>query len=328
MDYFRNLTIGKVRLSSPLCLAPLLGINCTAFRLMCHNNGAALVYSPMIDAECLVKKSREWDVMVDFIKEEMPVAAQLVGNDPGMMADAARMLEDYVDIIDINFGCCEGIPLGQKKGAYFMKHPEGIPKIVSRVASATNLPVTAKIRSGWDSKSINAVEVAKIIEDAGAEAIAVHPRTRKQNYTGKADWKIIRAVKENISIPVIGNGDVTKPEHAKAMLDQTKCRFVMIGRGAIGNPYIFRQCFELLKNNKRLPDMGTKEKGKLILDFIKLYDKVQKIKRFSELKQHAMWFCTGARAASSKRQAIMKAESKAGLLQAVKKEFIISAKPL
>lgn len=276
----------------------------------------------MIHSMGLVKADKQGRAsMLEFVKEERPLAIQLIGRDPKIMIDSLQYVEPYCDIIDLNFGCPDKDVLGQKMGAYFSKHPEQMTKIINAVAGATKKPVTAKIRIGWDSQLLNHVKAAKIIEDAGAAAIAVHGRTTKQGYSGKANWTAIKQVKEKVNIPVIGNGDVWSAADAKRMLDTTKCDFVMVGRGAIGNPYLFRQCESLLIKGKALPDQTTAEKGKMLLEFIRLYSKVQPKMRFPELKQHAMWFCTGALAASHKRNVLMKAKDRAELVSMVKKEF-------
>lgn len=317
----RMLKIGSVKLDSPLCLAPMLGVNCAAFRLMCRNNGAALVYSPMIHSLGLVKAEKNRDVWIDFIEEERPLAVQIVGRDPDVMAESLQYIEPYADIIDINFGCPDKDVLGQKMGAYFSKHPEQMTKIVSKVASSTNKPVTAKIRIGWDSQHLNHNIAAKILEDAGAAAIAVHGRTTKQQYRGRANWEAIKQVKDKVNIPVIGNGDIRTADDAKRMLERTGCDMVMIGRGAMGNPYLFRRCNAFLSKGKRLPDQTSRQKGLQLLKFIQLYGKVQKRKRFSELKQQTMWFCTGAKAASAKRRALMRTEDKEELVSEVCRVF-------
>ena len=318
-----QLQIGNVKLETPVCLAPLLGVNCTAFRLMCHNYGAGLVYSPMIHSLGLVKAEKNRDIWIDFLKEERPLSVQLVGNDPEVMKESLQYIEPHCDIIDLNFGCPDKDVLGQKMGAFFSKHPEQMTKIINTVAGATNKPVSVKIRIGWDSQTLNQAKAAKIAEDAGAAAIAVHGRTTKQRYTGKANWDAIKQVKMKVDIPVIGNGDIWAADDAKQMMEKTGCDGVMIGRGAMGNPYLYQRCKALLTQNRKLPDETTEQKGKRLLEFINLYDKVQKIKRFPELKQHALWFCTGAKAASKKRNTLMRAKDTDELVSMVKKEFRI-----
>jgi len=316
-----NLKIGDVKLDNPVMLAPLLGVNCTAFRLMCHNYGAGLVFSPMIHSMALVKGERNRDTIVDFVPEERPLAVQLIGNNTEIMIKSLEFVEEYCDIIDLNFGCPDSDILGQKMGAYFSKHPEGMTKIIQAIVGATDKPVTAKIRIGWDSQSLNHVKAAKIVEDAGASAVIVHGRTKQQQYSGKANWTAIKQIKEKVSIPVVGNGDIWKPEDAAKMIEQTGCDFAMIGRGAMGNPYLFKQSSELLMKGKTVKELNEKEKGKLLLDFISLYNKVQKIKRFPELKQHALWFCNNVDGAAGKRRMIALAQDEAALVDTVKKEF-------
>ncbi|MBW2967276.1 tRNA-dihydrouridine synthase, partial [Candidatus Woesearchaeota archaeon] len=237
------------------------------------------------------------------------------------MVESLQYVEEYADIIDLNFGCPDKDVLGQKMGAYFSKHPEQMEKLISAVAGGTNLPVTCKIRIGWDSQHLNQNTAAKIAEDAGAAAIAVHGRTMQQRYSGKANWESIKQVKQKVSIPVIGNGDIWAADDAKEMLDRTGCDMVMVGRGAIGNPYIFKRIDALLEKGRKLPDQTTAQKGQLLMDFIDLYDKVQKVRRYPELKQHAMWFCTGAKGASRKREELMLSKDEKELKQNVKRLF-------
>lgn len=317
--------IGNFTIPNQLALAPLLGVNCTAFRLMCRRMGAGLIYGPMIHSLGLVKGAQGGSdsvlKQVDYLNEERPLAIQLIGRDPKVMVESLQYVEEHCDIIDLNFGCPDKDVLGQKMGAYFSKHPEQMQKIISAVVGATNKPVTAKIRIGWDSQHLNQNVSAKIIEDCGCAAIAVHGRTKQQGYSGKANWEAIKQVKDKVNIPVLGNGDVWSAEDAVRMIERTGCDFVMIGRGAIGNPYLFKRCDALLNHKKKLPDQTTPEKGRMLTDFIRLYSKVQDTKRFPELKQHAMWFCTGARAASAKRDALMKCGSEEELVEDVKRLF-------
>ncbi|MBU1704545.1 MAG: tRNA dihydrouridine synthase DusB [Nanoarchaeota archaeon] len=313
--------IGNVTLANNLSLAPMLGVNCTAFRLMCRNYGAGIVYSPMIHAMRLVKGERNRDVVIDFVKEERPIAIQLVGRQPDMIKQAIGVIEDFADIIDINFGCPDSDVIGEKMGAYFSKHPEQISKVLCAAVSATNKPVTAKIRIGWDSQSINHLKQAKIVQDCGAAAIAVHGRTKEQKYAGKANWAAIRQVKEKVNIPVIGNGDVWCANDARSMLDKTGCDGVMIGRGAMGNPYLFKQCEQLISKGKLMPDLTTAKKGDLLMEFIELYNEFQVIRRFPEIKQHAMWFCTGTDGAAHKRRELMHASDENELVSMIKSLF-------
>jgi len=276
----------------------------------------------MLHSTGLVKADDEGrSSMLEFVKEERPLAIQIIGRDPNIMAESLQYIEPYCDIIDLNFGCPDKDILGQKMGAYFSKHPEQMTKIVSKIVGSTNKPVTAKIRIGWDSQHLNQNKAAKILEDAGVAAIAVHGRTTKQRYSGKANWESIKQVKEKANIPIIGNGDIWSADDAKRMLDMTGCDMVMVGRGAMGNPYLFRRCVSLVMEEKALPDQTTEQKGRTLLEFIKLYSKVQPVKRFTELRQHSLWFCTGAKGASTKRLMLSKAENEEELVRIVRKEF-------
>ena len=282
--------IGKVKLKNNLILAPLHGVNCNAFRLLCKNHGAGLVYTSMIHDETLIRD--KW--VCDVIDEERPVSIQLVGKDPKKMSEAAKIVEEKADLIDINLGCPDQDVLASQAGAFLVKHPEQMVKMVSKVVSSVNKTVTAKIRIGWDDKSINAVEVSKMLEDCGVSAIAVHGRTRKQMYTGKADWDVIKQVKETVNVPVIGNGDIFGAEDYKAMMEKTKVDFVMIGRGCMGNPQLFENCLRLVEG-KELIDKDLKLAYEYFLEFLGYYEKHIIREHLSEIRQHAMWFVKGVR---------------------------------
>ncbi len=311
--------IGKVNIENPLVLAPMAAINCPAFRLLCKQHGAALIYSPMIHCNSLVNlynsdKEKCLNTLIDFEETEKPFTAQIVGSDPKYLGEAANILSEYADILDINFGCPDGDILATKAGAFFVKHPEQMDKVLNTVLDNTNLPVTAKIRTGWDEKSINALEVSKKLEDFGLSAIAIHGRTRKQGYSGKANWDIIKEVKEKVNIPVIGNGDIFKPGSAKAMIDQTNCDFVMIGRAAIGNPFIFSRTKYLLKHGNNCPEPTKEDVIKSFFDFVELFNK-QKRHKFTELRDHAMWFVKGLEKAKSLKNNIIKQKDEESLLK-------------
>jgi len=314
-----ELKIGNIKIDNPLVLAPMAAVNCPAFRILCKRYGAGLIYSPMIHSEQLTRlmesdKEKAFDLFINFEEEEHPITAQLIGNNADNLADAAEILSKHADIIDFNLGCSSPDELANKNGAFFIKHPEFIRKPLTAIIERVKNPVTAKIRVGWDSSSINALEVSKMIEDCGASAIAVHGRTRKQAYSGKADWDIIKRVKEKINIPVIGNGDVSKPGTAKFLLESTGVDFVMIGRAALGNPFIFSRTLALLKEGKNIPEPSKDDIKKSFFEFIKLYEK-QRVQNFSEIRDHAMWFTKGLRGSRKMRQDIIKIKDKDSLIK-------------
>ena len=285
--------IGSLNLDSNLILAPMAGVNCAAFRLLCREYGAGLVSTPMIVTNQLVASPQKIIDRTCFLKEEKPISVQLVGSDSQLAAEATKIIESYADVIDVNMGCPENDILALKAGSFLIKHPEQIKKAIKPVIDNTNKPVTAKIRVGWDNNSINTLESVKILNDLGVDAIAVHGRTKKQKYAGKADWDEIRKAKEISNVPIIGNGDVFKPGTAKAMIEQTKCDFVMVGRGSIGNPFIFERTNALLLQNKIIPEPIEEEKKKAFMKFLSYYKKYESMRSFSELRQHAMWFTKG-----------------------------------
>jgi tRNA-dihydrouridine synthase B len=222
-------------------LAPLAGISNLPFRLIARSQGCSLAYTEMISSNGLVRKTAKTYEYLKTCAEDRPLGAQIFGADPRIMGEAARIVVDYgVDLIDVNMGCPVKKVIKTGAGAVLMKNPDLVARIVEAVKKAVKIPVTVKIRSGWTPSSINAVEIAKIAEDCGADAITVHARTADQGYSGHANWKIIAAVKKEVKIPVIGNGDIRLPQDAVKMLAQTSCDAVMVGRGALGNPWIFK----------------------------------------------------------------------------------------
>lgn len=298
--------IGNVKIKNKAFLAPMLGVNCRAFRVLCRRYGAGMVYTAMVNVESIAEKKHDLiEDYVDISDEERPVAVQIVGHDTDKIKESVDIIQGYADIVDLNFGCCDPAVLANKSGAFLIKHPEQLSKVINAAADACNLkPLTAKIRIGWDNKSINAVETARIIEDAGASAIAVHARTRKQKYSGKADWDVIKQVKDSVNIPVIGNGDIFSPELAKRMIDKTRCDFVMVGRPAIGKPFIFRQ-IDLFLKGERYKDYDLPEQRyHLFNEFLKEYYN-QKRQKFSEIRQHAMWFTKGMKGSKKAKNEIM-----------------------
>ncbi len=236
--------IGNIEIKNKVCLAPMAGISNPAYMKIVEDMGCGYAITELISSEAIVRNNKKtFDMFNGYDKLTMPVALQLFGSNPDTLAQAAKVVEEKgFKIIDLNFGCpVPKVALRSEAGSALLKYPDKVKEIVEKVVNAVSIPVTVKIRSGWDMNSINAVEIAKICEKAGAKAITIHARTRSQGYTGKADWNVIKEVKENVSIPVIGNGDIVDIYSAKKMLDETKCDLVMVGRAALGNPWIFRE---------------------------------------------------------------------------------------
>jgi tRNA-dihydrouridine synthase B len=248
------MNIGKVKLDNPTVLAPLAGITNLPFRLLAKEAGCALVYSEMVSANGLVYKSAKTKSMLDSSLQEKPLAVQIFGSDPSVMAEAAGIVQSSgADILDINFGCSVKKVLKTGSGSALMKDPDKAEAIIKSVRSSIKIPLTIKIRTGWETSGSQAIKISKIAESCGVDAIAVHPRTTTQGFGGKADWSVIKAVKKAVTIPVIGNGDIAKPEDAVQMKKETNCNAVMIGRAAIGNPWIFSQIISVLNGDNYVP---------------------------------------------------------------------------
>ena len=289
--------IGNVEIDGQVVLAPMAGICNSAFRKIIKEMGASLIYAEMVSDKAIVYDNEKTKKMLYFEEEERPIAQQIFGSDVKTFTESAKKVYELMhpDIIDINMGC--PVPKVAKKaqaGAALLKNPNLIYEIVSSVVASVPIPVTVKIRSGWDKEHINAVEVAKICEQAGASAITVHGRTRSQLYTGKCDLDIIKAVKESVNIPVIGNGDIVSIETAKNMLEYTKCDAIMIGRGALGNPWLIKKINTYLKTGKILPEPTMKEKINMCYKHL---DYLMKIKNETiavlEMRSHISWYISG-----------------------------------
>lgn len=243
--------IGNVEIKNRIVMAPMAGFSNTSFRKIIKEMGAGLIYAEMVSDKAICYESEKTLAMLKMEESERPIAQQIFGSDVESFVTAAKRVEEIMhpDIIDINMGCpVPKVALKNQAGSALLKNPEKIKEIVSAIVDNVSVPVTVKIRSGWDEASINAVEVAKTIESAGASAITIHARTRSQGYSGKANLEIIKQVKESVSIPVIGNGDVTSCELAKKMLEETGCDAVMIGRGILGNPWLIRECVSYVED--------------------------------------------------------------------------------
>ncbi len=259
--------IGNVEIANRYVLAPMAGITSTSYRSICKKMGAGLVVGEMVSDKALVYESKKTYELLKMDELERPISEQIFGSDPETMAKAAKIVEDYMhpDIIDINMGCpVPKVAIKNEAGSALLKNPEKVREIVSAVVKAVSVPVTVKIRIGWDNEHINAVKIAKICEEAGAKAIFVHGRTRSEGYTGHAHLDVIKEVVDAVNIPVIGNGDITSCYDAKNMLDYCGCTAVMIGRGALGNPWIFRDCIDYIDNNKEIKKVSIEEKKEMM----------------------------------------------------------------
>lgn len=287
--------IGNVELKNNIFLAPMAGVTDMPFRRMCKKYGCGFVYSEMVSAKGLFYKDKKTDTLMRLAPEEKPAAIQIFGNDADIIAKVIPDVEKAEPaIIDINMGCPTPKIVNNGDGSALMKNPLLVGKIIKSAVSAASIPVTVKIRAGWDMNSRNAVEIAKIAEENGAAAITVHPRTREQFYSGKADWSIIKETVRAVTVPVIGNGDIFTAEDAVRMLDETGCAGVMVARGAQGNPFIFRQINELIKTGAvsfyPTPAQRVECAAELIAELIKEKGESRGVK---EARKHIAWFIKG-----------------------------------
>lgn len=306
-----TLKIGSVELPNPVILAPMAGVSDLPFRLLCREQGAGLVCMEMVSAKAIAYHNKNTEKLMETREQERPVSLQLFGSEPDLMAEIAAQIEERpFDILDINMGCPVPKIVGNGEGSALMKNPRLIEEIITKVSRAIKKPLTVKFRKGFDDDHVNAVEIAKIAETSGAAAVAIHGRTREQYYSGKADWEIIRQVKEAVSIPVIGNGDVDSPEKARALLDATGCDGVMIGRAARGNPWIFHRVSEYLKTGK-LPDKPSREEIKaMMLRHARMQvEHKGDYTGIREMRKHISWYTTGLPGSAKLRGRINSVES-------------------
>ena len=289
--------IGNVEIKNRVVLAPMAGVCNSAFRRIVKEMGCGLIYAEMVSDKAIFYNNKKTIDMLYMTEEERPISQQIFGSDVDSFVEAAKYIYEnmHPDIIDINMGCpVPKVAVHAQAGSALLKNPDKIYEIVSAVVKAVPIPVTVKIRSGWDSNSINAPYVAKMCEKAGASAICVHGRTRSQGYSGKADWSIIKEVKESVSIPVIGNGDVVDIYSAKKMLDETGCDAVMIGRASLGNPWLFKQVNEYIENNNIIPLPSPIDKIDMCIKHLN-YLKDIKVDKVAvlEIRNHIAWYLKG-----------------------------------
>ena len=313
----KKLTIGNVELPNQVILAPMAGVSDIAFRLLCHEQGAGLVCSEMVSAKAILYGNKNTEELLQIHPEEGAVSLQLFGSDPDIVSEMAKRIEERpFAVLDLNMGCPVPKVVNNGEGSALMKDPLLAGRIVEKTAKAIQKPLTVKIRKGFDDDHVNAVEMAHILQESGAAAVAVHGRTREQYYSGQADWDIIAQVKAAVKIPVIGNGDVTDGESALQLLKKTGCDGVMIGRGAQGNPWVFREVTAALEG-REIPPRPTRQE---------LYDMIARHAQLAaqykgeyitvrEMRKHLAWYTTGLPHAAALRRQINSIETMDGLLE-------------
>ena len=318
-----RLKIGTVELENNVMLGPMAGVTDLPFRVLCREQGAGLVCMEMVSAKAVLYGNRNTKELLAVSPLERPVSLQLFGSDPEILAEIAARLEDGpYDIIDLNMGCPVPKVVKNGEGSALMKNPVLAERILSSMVKAVKKPVTVKIRKGFDDHSVNAVELAKIAEACGVAAVAVHGRTREQYYSGKADWEIIRQVKEAVSIPVIGNGDVHSPEAAKKLLEETGCDGVMVARGARGNPWIFRRIVSYLETGVVPPDPSKEEvKDMIFRHAAMMTEQKGELAAMREMRKHVAWYTAGYPHSAALRREINEVETLEGLKELVREKL-------
>ena len=321
--YLKELKIGNVNLENNLILAPMAGVTDLPFRIICKKYGnPGLICNEMVSAKAICYEDEKTKAMLKKEEKERPISMQIFGNDPEIMGKAASIVSEVSDILDINMGCPAPKVVKNGDGSKLLLNLELVGKITEEVVKNSKKPVTVKIRKGWDNEHIVAVEAAKIIEKAGANAIIVHGRTRDEYYSGKADWNIIRKVKENVNIPVIGNGDIKTEEDAKRMFEETNVDGIMIGRASLGNPWIFRKISYYLLTGEKQEDITLEERKKVINEHFKLLlEEKGEYVATREIRKHIAWYVKGLKNASVFRDEINRVDSADSFFKMVDKYF-------
>jgi tRNA-dihydrouridine synthase B len=304
-------------------LAPLAGISNLPFRLIARSFGCSFAFTEMISANGLIRKADKTFEYLRTCREDKPLGVQIFGADPMIIADAAKIVESRgAELIDINMGCPVKKVIRAGAGAILMKEPDRVEKIIKAVKKVVNVPVTVKIRSGWNPSSINAVEIARIAEDAGADAIIIHARTANQGFGGAANWNIIKQVKKVVSIPVIGNGDIRQPQDALRMLRETSCDAAMVGRGALGNPWIFKGIIQLCSGKKEESVPCLEERLKIIKSHWKMESEFLGEKSANKnFRKHLLWYTKGLENSTRFRQMAGKLSDKESVMNELNEYF-------
>lgn len=315
--------IGNVVLENNIILAPMAGVTDLPFRLLCKEQGVGMTCTEMVSAKAISFHNKNTESLLEISEKERPVSLQLFGSDPDIISEVASYIEERpFDILDINMGCPVPKVAGNGEGSALMQNPKLVGEIIYKTARAIKKPVTVKIRKGFSEKNVNAVEIAKIAEANGAAAIAVHGRTREQYYSGKADWDIIRQVKEAVKIPVIGNGDVDSPQKAKEILVQTGCDGIMVGRGARGNPWIFREIKAYLEKGELIPRPSKDEIKSMMLRHARMQIEYKgTYTGIREMRKHISWYTAGFPGSAKLRGAINLVETYEELEQLLEQRF-------